>query len=97
MFFREGKPLFEDREDAGRRLGDTLIQHELNGSVIAAIPRGGVPVGLEVACILGARFDIIIVRKISVPWEPEAGYGAVTQDGAVVLNGPYVRQLRLSA
>jgi len=97
MYIRKTKCLFRDREDAGRKLGNLLIKHELSKSVVAAIPRGGVPVGLESAVILKAQFDLIVVRKIPVPWEPEAGYGAVTQDGTVVLNEPFVERLGLQS
>ncbi len=96
MLFAGNQPIFRDRIDAGCRLGELLKQHELTGTIIAAIPRGGVPVGLAAVDILKARFEIIVARKIQIPWEPEAGYGAVTQDGTLVLNEQMVAHLGLS-
>ena len=60
-----------------------------------AVPRGGVPVGYHVARALGARLDLVVPRKIQIPWEPEAGFGAVTSDGTVTLNEPLIARLRL--
>ncbi len=89
-------PLFEDREDAGRRLTERLGRYQGGGAVVFAIPRGGVPVAIQVAAKLGAAFDIIVTRKIPIPGNTEAGYGAVTEDGAIVLNQPLVWQLGLT-
>ena len=88
--------LFRDRTDAGRRLAERLLEYESRGAVVLAIPRGGVPVGFEVAKRLNARFDVIIPRKIPIPWNPEAGFGAITADGTMVLNENMVRSLDLS-
>jgi predicted phosphoribosyltransferase len=67
-----------------------------NQSVVYAIPRGGVPVAVEVAGKLGAPLDVVIPRKITVPDNPEAGFGAVTEDGTIVLNEALVRQMELT-
>ncbi len=88
--------LFRDRTDAGRRLAERLLEYESRGAVVLAVPRGGVPVGFEVAKRLNARFDVIIPRKIPIPWNPEAGFGAITADGTMVLNENMVRSLDLS-
>ncbi|MFH1016503.1 MAG: phosphoribosyltransferase family protein, partial [Chloroflexota bacterium] len=64
--------------------------------VVYAIPRGGVPVAVEVAGKLGAPLDVVIPRKITVPDNPEAGFGAVTEDGTIVLNEALVRQMELT-
>lgn len=91
----QGRPLFRDRADAGRQLSERLRKYQGFQTVVLAIPRGGVPVGYEVASALGAEFDIVSVRKIPIPHNIEAGYGAVTEDGVVVLNEPLVGQLGL--
>lgn len=88
--------VFTDRTEAGQLLGQRLERYRKAGPVVIALPRGGVPVGVEVAGLLGADLDLVIVRKIPIPFEPEAGYGAVTEDGTAVLNDPMVRQLHLS-
>lgn len=74
----ETRTTFRDRADAGRKLA-ALLQH-LQGKdpVVLALPRGGVAVGAEVARSLGAPFDIVLVRKIGVPWQPELALGAIS-------------------
>jgi putative phosphoribosyl transferase len=72
---------FEDRGDAGRRLADKLAHLKDAQPVVLALPRGGVAVGFEIARELDAPLDIVLVRKIGVPWQPELALGAVT-DGA---------------
>jgi putative phosphoribosyl transferase len=96
LLVHEPKPFFWDRKDAGKRLAEKLIAYSGNNTQILAIPRGGVPVALEVAKKLNATLDVVVVRKIPIPWEPEAGYGAVTDDGTVVLNEPLVQRLQLT-
>ena len=88
--------LFRDRRDAGRRLAERLLDYQDRDAVVLAIPRGGVPVGFEVAGRLRAEFDVIVPRKIPIPWNPEAGMGAITADGTMVLNESMVRSLGLS-
>lgn len=77
--------MFLDRQDAGRRLADKLVYHCRNAAVVT-VPRGGVPVGLEIAGQLQVPLDIVVVRKIPIPSQPEAGYGAVSEEGTVSLN-----------
>jgi len=72
---------FVDRSDAGRRLAGKLSHLKERKPVVLALPRGGVAVGFEIARALGAPLDIVLVRKIGVPWQPELALGAVT-DGA---------------
>jgi putative phosphoribosyl transferase len=72
---------FEDRGDAGRRLADRLANLKDAQPVILALPRGGVAIGFEIARALDAPLDIVLVRKIGVPWQLELALGAVT-DGA---------------
>ena len=84
--------VFRDRIDAGDRLGQRLLELELQNPVVLAVPAGGVPVAKEVARILRAPLDVIIARKIQFPWTTEAGFGAVVADGTVYL-GPYAKRL----
>ena len=72
---------YADRGDAGRRLADELLHLKDQQPVVLALPRGGVAVGFEIAQTLDAPLDIVLVRKIGVPWQPELALGAVT-DGA---------------
>jgi putative phosphoribosyl transferase len=75
---------FADREDAGRRLAGLLGYLRGQPAVVLGLPRGGVPVAAEVATSLGAPLDVIIVRKVGVPFQPELAMGAVGEDDAVV-------------
>ncbi len=84
--------LFRDRVEAGDKLGQRLQELQLQHPVVLAIPAGGVPVGKEVARILGAPLDLIIARKIQFPWTTEAGFGAVVADGTIYL-GPSAQRL----
>ena len=77
---------FLDRHDAGRRLAADLGHLTGDRPVVLALPRGGVPVALEVARALGAPLDILAVRKIGAPGNPELGVGAITEDGTAVLD-----------
>jgi putative phosphoribosyl transferase len=72
---------FENRVEAGRLLGARLAELHLANPVVLALPRGGVPVALEVARALDAPLDLLLVRKIGVPWQPELAVAAV-MDGA---------------
>ncbi len=87
---------FRDRTDAGRQLAAELSDYRNRDVVVFAIPRGGIPVAMEVAAGLKAPLDIVIVRKIPIPHEPEAGFGAVTEDGSIVLNEPLMKRLGLN-
>jgi predicted phosphoribosyltransferase len=95
MKVRESQPLFWDRTDAGKRLAGMLDKYIGDDVVVYAVPCGGVPIGIELASKLGADLDIVVPRKITIPFNPEAGYGAVTEDGAIVLNEPLVERLGL--
>lgn len=68
---------FADRRDAGRQLGRALAGYDFTDPVVLALPRGGVPVGFEVAQALRAPLDVLLVRKIGAPQHPEYGIGAV--------------------
>ena len=82
---------FADRADAGRRLAARLEYMRGEPVVVLGLPRGGVPGALEVARALGAPLDVIVVRKLGVPFQPELGMGAVGEDGVRVINREVVR------
>jgi predicted phosphoribosyltransferase len=74
--------LFKDRENAGKRLARKLEKYKDKGVLILAIPRGGVEVGYEVAKHLDADLSLVITRKLPQPGNPEAGFGAMAEDGS---------------
>lgn len=76
---------FSNRADAGRRLAAALANHKGRHPVVLALPRGGVPVAAEVCSALDAPLDLILVRKIGVPAQPELAMGAVANGGAPVI------------
>lgn len=78
--------LFRDRAEAGRRLAARLAPLVEKEPVVVGLPRGGIPVAFEVARALGAPLDVIVVRKLGVPFQPELGMGAVGENGVRVLN-----------
>jgi putative phosphoribosyl transferase len=86
---------FDDRTDAGRQLAAQLAPLADQHPVVLALPRGGVPVAFEVARALGGSLDVIVVRKLGVPFQPELGMGAVGEDNALVLNEDVVRLTRV--
>jgi predicted phosphoribosyltransferase len=88
--------VFLDRVDAGRQLGAAVRRLELVDPVVVGLPRGGVVVAAGVAAGLGAQLDVIVVRKLGVPWHPELGMGAVGEDGVRLLNDEVIRQCRVS-
>jgi putative phosphoribosyl transferase len=77
---------FHDRRDAGRKLAERLAVLGPERPVVLGLARGGVPVAYEVARALDAPLDVLIVRKLGVPTQPELGMGAIGEDGARVLN-----------
>ncbi|MGD9704263.1 MAG: phosphoribosyltransferase family protein [Acidimicrobiia bacterium] len=91
---REGSwraPLFENRVEAGRRLAERLGQFHGN-CVVVGLPRGGVPVAAEVAAALDVPLDVIVVRKLGVPSQPELGMGAIGEGGVRVVNEDIVHE-----
>jgi len=87
--------VFADREDAGRRLAARLGHLRGKPVVVLGLPRGGVPVAFEVAQALGAPLDVIVVRKLGVPFQPELAMGAVGEDGVRVINRQVVHAARV--
>jgi putative phosphoribosyl transferase len=95
--YRDRTSVFRDRFEAGKILAKELKEYAGNQDVIVlAVPAGGVPVCRMIAQKLAAPMDIIIVRKLQIPWSPEAGFGAVTWDGKFILNEELVKQLHLT-
>lgn len=88
---------FRNREQAGRMLAERL-KHYANRSnvVVLALPRGGVPVAVEVAAALRAPLDVFVVRKLGAPQQPELAMGAIASGGVRVLNDEVVQVLNLS-
>jgi putative phosphoribosyl transferase len=81
---------FLDRTDAGRRLAELLAPWRSAEVVVLGLPRGGVPVAAEVAAALGAPLDVIVVRKLGVPYQPEVAMGAIGEGGVRVLDDSLV-------
>lgn len=90
------RELFADRSDAGRRLAEVLAAKGLTNAVVVAIPRGGVPVGVEIARALRCPLKLIVLRKLFIPSSPEAGFGAMAPDGSVSVDESFVAQLGMS-
>lgn len=77
--------MFHDRKDAGQQLGSALAKYKDTNVLVLAIPKGGVQVGYHVAKKLNADFSILIARKLPYPDNPEAGFGAVAEDGSTFI------------
>ena len=90
---------FSDRSEAGRQLGQALARYKSDKPVVLALPRGGVPVAAEIATALNAPLDLVLVRKIGVPDQPELAAGAVVDGAAptVVRNESIISLAGLSA
>lgn len=84
--------LLRDRTEAGERLAERLIRYKAEHPVVLALPRGGVPVGYEIARRLEAPLDVLIVRKIGAPGNPEYGLGAIAEDGTRWIDEPRMRE-----
>src|SRR6266511_1684055 len=93
----DGGPMpFRDRREAGRQLAERVSGLRDSSPLVLGLPRGGVPVAYEVAEALGAPLDVLIVRKLGVPYQPELGMGAVGEDGVRVLNPVVLRHAGVS-
>ena len=91
--------LFRDRVDAGRRLAERLVELgcRRDGTLVLALPRGGVPVGAQIALRLEAPLDVFLVRKLGVPGNEELAMGALASGGVRVLNEDVIRALSVPA
>jgi putative phosphoribosyl transferase len=87
---------FADRVDAGRRLAAALERLAGEDVVVLGLPRGGVPVAFEVAKQLRAPLDVLMVRKLGVPFQPELAMGAVGESGVTVLNDRVLAEAQIS-
>ena len=87
---------FRDRSDAGRQLASRLLPLRGTDAVVLGLPRGGVAVAAQVARALDAPLDVILVRKLGVPSQPELGMGAIGEEGARVINADVVRYAQVS-
>jgi predicted phosphoribosyltransferase len=90
------RPPFRDRREAGRRLAVRLEYLSDEHPVVLGLPRGGVPVAAEVARALGAPLDVIVVRKLGMPFQPELGFGAIGEGGVCLLDRDLVERARLT-
>jgi putative phosphoribosyl transferase len=88
--------IFEDRVDAGRQLGRQLRTLRGQDIVVLGLPRGGVPVAFEVAAALDAPLDVIVVRKLGLPYQPELAMGAIGEGGTRVLEERVLAQAQVS-
>lgn len=87
---------FKDREDAGKYLAEAFENFRGKNAIILAIPSGGVPIALAIASHLDLPLDLIIIRKIPIPGNTEAGFGAISLEGDMILNDSMVKALGLS-
>ncbi len=87
---------FTDRDDAGRRLAEALRAYAAEDPVVLGLPRGGVPVAYHAARALGAPLDVVVVRKLGVPYQPELAFGAIGEGGVRVISDDIVRRGRIS-
>ena len=93
---RDMVSVFEDRTDAGKRLAEYLVSYRESQGIVLALPSGGVPVAAEIASALDLPLDLLIVKKLQIPDNPEAGFGATGPDGEVLLNKELMKHLRLT-
>lgn len=87
--------MFADRSDAGRQLADLLARSAPGDPVVIGMARGGVVVAAPVAERLGAPLDVIVVRKVGFPWQPELAVGAIAEGGVLILDDGLIADLGL--
>jgi putative phosphoribosyl transferase len=93
---RDRVHVFKDRAAAGRLLADRLLGYRGRGLRVFAIPAGGVPVAAEIARALEVPLDLVVVRKIQLPWTTEAGFGALNPAGEAIFNEEFLRRLQMT-
>jgi putative phosphoribosyl transferase len=96
IFLRNKLNVFEDRNEAGRLLAEKLIKYKSSDAIVLGIPSGGIPVASKVANTLNLPLDLIVVRKLQIPYNPESGFGAMAPDGGIFLNERLLNQLNLT-
>ena len=94
--FRNKIDVFRDRKHAGEVLVEMLMEYKNTDAVVFGIPAGGVPVAAEIAFKLQISLEVAVVSKITLPWNTEAGYGAIAFDGTMILNEGMIDRLGLS-
>ncbi len=96
--FRNRHGVFKDRSDAGEALARMILPdyEKYSEVLVLAVPSGGVPVGLIISKALKAPFDLLLARKLQIPGNTEAGFGAKTMEGTVFLNEELLKSLNLS-
>jgi putative phosphoribosyl transferase len=87
---------FVDRTDAGRRLGQLVVELDLDRPVVLALPRGGAPVAVEVAAMLQVPWDVLVARKVGAPGHREYGIGAIAEGDVIVADDRALAMLRIS-
>src|SRR3990167_9162400 len=93
----DGFKLFHDRSDAGIRLAKQLERYrDDHNAIVLAIPRGGVPVGYEVAKTLHLSLDVFVVRKLGVPFQKELAMGAIASGDVIFLNNDLIANLNIT-
>jgi putative phosphoribosyl transferase len=93
---RERSHVFRDRAHAGEVMAEMLDAYRQSDAMVLAIPAGGVPVGAVIAQRLNIPLEVAVVSKITLPWNTEAGYGAVAFDGTVRLNDDFLSHIGLT-
>ncbi len=94
--FRDRIRIFRDRASAGKVLAGMLKQYQDSNAIVMAVPAGGVAVAVEMASELHLPLDVAVVSKVTLPWDTEAGYGAVAFDGTVMLNEDLLSRINLT-
>lgn len=84
---------FKDRKDAAKKLALSLAKYKKKNALVLAIPRGGVEIGYELSNYLNSDFSIVITRKLPLPHNPEAGFGAIAEDGSTFVFEDIYQQL----
>ena len=93
---RDRRFIFEDRTHAGRLLADKLRAYQDTDAYVLGIPAGGVPVAAVISEQLQLPLDVLVVRKIHIPWNREAGFGAISWDGTTLFNEQLLQHLQLT-
>ena len=88
---------FRDRRMAGELLGGLVAEAEPVDPIVLALPRGGVPIGFEVAHVLNCELDVLVVRKLGVPTQPELAMGAIGEEGVIVRNDEIIAAAHVEA
>lgn len=96
MWLQTPRRLFIDRKDAGEKLASKLAHYRDSGAILMAIPRGGLEIAAPLSRELSLPLDVIVVRKIPIPWNPEMAMGAMTADGSMILDDALVDELRIA-